>query len=247
MFRYSGSKYRLRRHLRPPPANVTTIVESLAGSAKYGCHYKPERLILYEKNRDVRELWEWLIKHATVERLHEIEAMRPKEKIDVRELALSKQEQTLMRLTCSGAYVGQLSSFVLYPQHSVNFKKIILALDWIKSSVKIGGDDFAQSLEHNGDPNVLFFVDPPYLKTAPNYIDKTSRKDLSNDLTTGEINAYVSEITSPVIFTYGSDAPEVFPDFNWDPPIETKVPRIRTGGTKIRLEHVYYGNWPGNS
>lgn len=65
MFYYYGRKKQLARRYKDPQYDV--IVEPFAGSAAYslyGDRWK-KRVILYEKDPKVAEIWEWLINEAT--------------------------------------------------------------------------------------------------------------------------------------------------------------------------------------
>lgn len=242
-FRYSGSKDILLDVLRSPPIGVREIVEPFAGSARYGIHYKPEKLHLYEVNTHVYELWNWLVTSATPQDLLDLEENRPWITKSVKELNLDKARETLMRLTCSGIYVGQLSSWVMYPQHTIDFSEIRDLLPWIQSHVNLCGNDFRQSIEHNGKDGIAYFIDPPYLGTTACYIDKSSGVDHDKVLTATEIAEFVCALSSPVIFTYGTDAPQTFPQFNWHRLKQKSVPRISSGGSSVRTEWVAYINF----
>lgn len=237
-WRYSGSKKRLLKYLPGPPLGTTTIVEPFAGSAAYGLHYQPKSLVLAEANTDVRELWEWVATTATEEDLRELEAKKPTEKIDIRTLGLPKPQETLMRLSISGAYVGQLSSFIAYPQHSFDLSGIAEVLSYVRRSVTIASD-FRDTEGIKG----LYFVDPPYLGTQGNYHDKSKKHDMTGDVSADELKSFIGKLQSPVLFTYGEGAPELFPDFDWKLAVLRKVPVLRGGGTRDRREWYCKVNW----
>jgi len=242
-FTYSGSKTILLPLLRQPPIGTKTIIEPFAGSARYGIYHQPSELHLYEANTDIHELWRWLINECTEDELTWLEDNRPLITKDVRELNLAKGPQTLMRLTASGLYVGQLSSWCLYQQHTVDFSLIKYLLPFIKNNVKLDGTDFRESIVHDGKKSVVFFIDPPYLGSTACYIDKTERIDHDKVLTVKEIGDFICALSSPVIFTYGDSAPEIFPQFNWTRLKFKSVPKTSTGGSKVRSEWVSYINY----
>jgi len=242
-FRYSGSKDELLGFLRNPPIGSNRIVEPFAGSARYGVYHQPDSLYLYEANTHMYELWKWLTTEATSEDLLELQSKRPIITRDVRELELPKAQETLMRLTCSGVYVGQLSSWVMYPQHRVDFSDIISVIHWLRDSVELCGNDFRQSAQHDSEDDVMYFIDPPYLGTTGCYIDKDEKVNHDKELTIEEIANFISSLKSPTIFTYGSDAPESFPMFEWHKLIEKSVPKIVSGGSRVRTEWVSYINF----
>ncbi len=248
MFRYSGSKKRQLKYLPPPPDGTHCIIEPFAGSAAYGLHYMPRRLLLMEKNEDVAALWNWLIREASDHDVEELELFlcakrKLGEKVDIRTFNLTKPQETLARLTSSGVYVGQLSSWIFYPQHSIDFSAIRGLLGYIKESVEVVGFDFGTMTAYYSQPGVMLFLDPPYFGTAANYQDKTAKKNLDKIDLRDRLTAALSENDLPTIFTYGEGAPEVYPTLNWTLACERKVPRIRTGGCVIRKEWVSLSNW----
>ena len=244
-FRYSGSKHELLEKIRHPPIGSRKIVEPFAGSARYGIYHCPEKLYLYEANTDIHELWRWLIDDASSEDLVELEKKRAIVTRNVRELNLDKARETLMRLTCTGVYVGQLCSWVMYPQHRVDFSQIADLIPWIKSNIVLGGTDFRDSIVHDDDDDVMYFIDPPYLGTSGCYIDKSTKINHDNVLSSEEIADFVCSIKSPTIFTYGTDAPETFPMFKWHRMMEKSVPRIKNanGTSRTRTEWAAYINF----
>ena len=239
-WRYSGSKKRLLKFLPSPPLGTKTIIEPFAGSAAYGLHYKPSQLVLAEANTDVRELWNWVATTATAKDLTELEAKKPTEKVDIRTLGLSKPQETLMRLSISGAYVGQLSSFIAYPQHSFDLSVLREVLPYLQRSVQRPVlDDYTKTARTNG----FYFVDPPYLKTQGNYIDKSAKEDMTGGVTADAIKGFLASLKGPWLFTYGEGAPEVFPEFQWHLAVIRKVPILRGGGTRDRREWYCKGGW----
>lgn len=237
VFRYSGSKRRLLKHL-PSPGFRSTIIEPFAGSLAYSFHYRPPSIIAAEANPLVRGLWEWLRVDATEQRLKDLERLKATVKVDARKWAknygLSEPEMTLLRLQTSGVYVGQLSSWVLYPQHKLNLKPLIEALPYLQKSLRPMLADFRQVLEERIDRNSFAFVDPPYLGTEANYKGEGDH----GSIVPAEVTAVVKSLAKrcPVLFTYGDGAQETFPDFVWKKAVTRKVPMIRTGGTRERTE-----------
>lgn len=226
LFRYSGSKSRLLKILPPPDSD--TIVEPFAGSAAYGAHYRPKRLVLAEKNPRLRALWNWLRSDATTDDLSDLERIQFEDKTDARALGLSLPQETLLRLTTSGAYVGQLSSWTLYRQHKVNFAPLREALPWLKSAVPEVAADFRDVVSEPG----FHFIDPPYLNTSANYVDPKEKCDA---VALVEVLAYAAKVRG--LLTYGDDAPDVMPSLEWTLGKTVLVPNLRRGGTKPRREH----------
>lgn len=227
-----------------PRPLASHIVEPFAGSAAYSTTFQPERVSLYEANTDVSDLWQWLITSATESDLLSLEKLRTPVKTDVRTFDLPSPQETLMRLTCASVMVGQLSSWLLYPQHRVDFSSLRVALPWIKSSVTVCGSDFREAARQQGS-DVVFFIDPPYLGTSGNYIDKTAKRNFG--ISPPDIADFVLTLECPAIFTYGDGASEMFPQFAWKALHTRRVPNIRAGGSVARTEHVAFVNWPHDS
>lgn len=245
IFRYSGNKTRLLKYLPPPPSSVKTIVEPFAGSMAYAMFHRPVRIVAAEVNPYVRGLWEWLRTTATVEMLNKIERAKPTEKIDLRLLGLSEPETTLIRLQISGAYVGQLSSFIAYPQHSLKLDKLKEALPYIRQAVAPLAKHYSDVVLRAIPDDAMMFIDPPYLGTSANY--KSKGKDH------GAINPRALEdfilngLTFPTLVTYGDGAAETFPRLPWQKVVDRKVPILRGGGTRLRTEYMALLRWPDES
>ena len=246
MFRYSGSKKRIIKHLPTPPLFTQHIVEPFAGSLAYSVHYAAAKVTAAEANPLVRGLWEYLRTDATPERLRWLEGVKPAEKTDAREIAkqfdLSEAETTLIRLQISGAYVGQLSSWVLYPQHRLNLSPLADLFPYIKRSLGPLAADFESITPEVFGERTLAFVDPPYLNTKANYKGKGTKKD-HGGLDPACVTSFVKRFKCPVLFTYGDGAQETFPDFEWRKAVVRKVPILRGGGTRDRTEWYALLNW----
>jgi site-specific DNA-adenine methylase len=239
MLRYSGSKRRLLKFLPGPPLGTTTIVEPFAGSLAYALHYQKPKIVAAEANPLVRDLWCWFRNRATEADFTRIESLKPKEKIDARVWAkqhdLGEPETTLVRLQISGAYVGQLSSFSLYPQHSLGLQEFRNRLSYIKRSLAPVRDDFRhpEILAATKEPNAFAFVDPPYLDTKANY--KSKGQD-HGSITPQEVEDFILGLSCPTLVTYGDGAQETFPRLTWTKAVTRKVPILRGGGTRERTE-----------
>ncbi len=209
----------------------------------YAFHYLPPRIAGADENPLVRGLWEWLRTEATPEKLSRLESLRAKEKVDARvwgvQQGLSEPEVTLLRLQTSGAYVGQLSSWVLYPQHSPNLGPLREALPLINRLAPMA-DDFRKVAGLCDDRGAFAFVDPPYLNTSGNY--KSQKKD-HGGLVPKEVEDFVLGLKCPVLVTYGDGAHETFPRLKWTKAMERKVPILRGGGTRLRTEWFSRLNW----
>lgn len=86
------------------------------------------------------------------------------------------------------------------------------------------------------------FIDPPYVKTSANYISQKNR-NIELDYRPEDTVELIGSLRSPIIFTYGTSAPETFPGYNWEVVKTVKVPNTRRGGTVERTEYVSYINF----
>lgn len=246
-FKYSGNKRRLVKLLPVPPRNTKHIVEPFAGSMAYGMnHVKHNGYLLgFETNTDIFNLWDWLSKSATRAEIKTLEMFLRAlpDKTDIPSLDIPPPHKTLARLTSAGVYTGQLSSRKHYAQHKINFDEIIASLERIQSHAKVFNQDFRESLCFGDRCDAMFFIDPPYLGTKANYIDKSKGRNLDQSVGPEDLIAFCSALSAPTIFTYGDGAVDMFPMFDWKVVVERKVPNIRRGGTVIRKEHVALLNW----
>lgn len=64
-FTYFGGKYRLAP--KYPAPRYDTIFEPFAGSAGYATRYPEKRVILCEKNEQIRAMWDWLTRASSYE------------------------------------------------------------------------------------------------------------------------------------------------------------------------------------
>lgn len=242
--RYSGSKARLLKHLPLLLPSTSTIVEPFAGSLAFALAHQPASIVAAEANPLVRELWEYLRSEATDERLAFLETLRPTEKVDAFEWAqryeLTAPETTLIRLQISGAYVGQLSSRVLYPQHTLSLKAERSLLSYIQRALKPVRTSFELCQDEDRE-GAVFFIDPPFLGTSANY--KAPGKDFGG-LDAKSLEDWVLSLKCPVLFTYGDGAQDTFPSLVWKKAVTRKVPILRGGGTKERTEWFALRNWP---
>lgn len=229
LFPYSGSKARILKYLPPLPAGVDTVCEPFAGSLAFSAQYRPSRVICADSSPLVRSVLRYLHTADPV-RLRWIEGL-PRNRETIAELAyregLTLDEQTLVRLFRSGAYKGQLGSRVLYPQHRVTLDHDTLA--WFRD---IRLDIETDFMYVSAPDDAFWFVDPPYLRTAPSY-----------DRGCGGMDA--ARVTNFVrgkrgIITYGNT--EDLPDFDWQVACVRKVPILRGGGTRDRTEYFAHLN-----
>ncbi len=242
-YKYSGSKTKLLPLLKAPkPFN--RIVEPYGGSAAFALN-NAGPAVIYDINTNVIDLWNFL-KTTTPERLQELEDLRslavsnhPDNKPDVRELGLSKGEETYLRINSSGVYVGQLNSWVLYKQWKLPVKKTSECLPRIREMDFVYGDAHTLYTEKDGD---IVFIDPPYIGTDAGY-KQNGKGGIEKNYNPQSTIDMISRLSCPIIFTYGDRAQQVFPNYKWEVLLKKKVPNIRRGGTVERTEHVCYINW----
>lgn len=240
MFRYSGSKKRLIKYLPMPPTGVSHIVEPFAGSLAYTLHYRPARATFAEANAIVRELLVWLATSANYEDLVNLDNKRASSKLDVRGLNLPRAQETLLRLQTSGAYVGQLSSWTLYPQHSPRCAEIWSDAAYLQTATEECYEDYAQTAVADGK-NTMFFIDPVYENTAGNYnVNNTGNK---TSLDYRMVEDFILSLRCPTCVTYGDGAHDTFPRLTWTKLCDRRVPILRGGGTKLRQEWIAVRNW----
>jgi hypothetical protein len=94
MFKYFGSKYRSSKYY--PAPRYPLIIEPFAGGAGYSSRYREHNVLLADIDREVIDLWQWLIAADP----NEIAAMPVTGLVtgqDIRTLGLSKGASELMR------------------------------------------------------------------------------------------------------------------------------------------------------
>lgn len=94
LFKWFGSKW-LSARLMPVPER-DTVIEPYAGSAGYSLRHASKRVILWEDNPLVRELWHWLTGPATPEAIREI-PLGVEPGTDIRTLGLTRGQELLLK------------------------------------------------------------------------------------------------------------------------------------------------------
>jgi len=242
LFRYSGNKAKLLPFYRTVPQGVKRVVEPYLGSGAFSLNCAVPA-IGYEVNKDLYALWTWL-KQATANDLHDLNDLvedhkKREEKPDVRDMKLDLGRQTYVRVNCTSIVVGQLSSWKVYPQHSLPFEETIKCLPKLRDIEVVHG----RGETHKPMKDDLLFVDPPYIGTVGNYVEKDGQQ-IEKGYDPKDTQKFLEEVSCPVIFTYGSNAKEIFPNYDWELVKTIKVPNMRKGGTTDRTEWVAYINFP---
>lgn len=241
-FRYSGNKGRMLKHYKKYPGRVDRVVEPYAGSMAFSVNFDLDvPCIGYEMNERICALWGWLI-NADEDYLRRWGAWVSEhvegQKIDVRKLELPLGQQTYLQLSICSVMVGQLSSWTVYPQHSVPLEKTIKCLDRVHSRITVHRGD---ANDYQPQSHDLLFIDPPYVGTYANYVSSKGKVDAEYD--PEDTMVLIDSTNNPIILTYGDSAPQVFPSYDWEVATVRKVPNIRRGGTVERTEYVAYINW----
>lgn len=241
LFRYSGNKSKLLGMYRGIPNGVKRVVEPYLGSGAFSIN-SGLPAIGYELNSDLVALWNWL-KTACAKDLHDLDALvrdwkSRQEKPDVRDMGLDLGRQTYVRVNACSVVVGQLSSWKVYPQHSLPIEETIKCLPALRQIEVVN----ARGETHKAQAGDLLFVDPPYVGTVGNYVQKGG-DEIEKAYNPQDTVDMLKGVSCPVIFTYGSNAREVFPQFDWELVKTVKVPNMRKGGTVDRTEWVSYLNF----
>jgi site-specific DNA-adenine methylase len=244
LFKYSGNKWKVldRLALKLPPHK--RLAELYLGSGAFLLSNKGPSIGI-DVNKNIIDLWNWL-KTVTPEYLRELEVLRqkhvnatPNGKPDVREMGLEPGAELYMRVNVTGVYVGQLSSWKVYPKWKLPVEKTIQDLDRVKEIEIVHGKAHVDYKEQDGD---IVFLDPPYAGTKANY-KQDAKVGIEESYKPQDTVDLISRLSCPVILTYGTDAKTVFPQYEWKEVLRKKVPLIRKGGTIERIEHVAYINW----
>lgn len=241
LFRYSGSKDRMLRHYpgKLVPDGSRRIVEPYLGSGSYSLACLQQdpnlRALGYDTSPDIVALWRWLQSDdaprdlVVLQRWYEAQT----EKVDIRTVPhLTPGMRLYLKVNVCGAYVGQLSSWSIYPQHRLPVDQTLSALTLAQRVDVIEGSGEA----HVPAPGDALFVDPPYVGTSGNYA-----KNGYNPEGTLSLLARCAHV--PVMFTYGDGAPALFPGLPWQVACVRKVPNLRRGGTVLRSEHYARMRW----
>ena len=243
LFRYSGGKSKLAGLYRLPDKPFDRIVEPYLGSGAFSLsHAHNVRALGYELNEDLYDMWMWL-KQTNEKELLELydyveDLKKQYEKPNLKQFPLANGPLTYLRVNVCSVMTGQLSSWSIYPQHKLPVKDTISCLPLLQNiEVTLGSGENFQNKEKD-----LVFIDPPYVNTTGNY-KSVKNKKLEKNYDPSNTVSLIDNLTCPVIFTYGTNAKEVFPQYEWEVVKEMKVPNIRKGGTVKRYEHVAYINY----
>lgn len=236
LFRYCGNKAKLLHLYRPVPCGVQRIIEPFLGSGAFMLNNDLPG-VGYEMNPRIVAMWRWL-KQASVNDLRDLADLVDRHKKDrpsVRDFNLGVGPETYVCVNVTGLVVGQLSSWTIYPQHSLPVEDTIRCLPRLRDIEVVHGDGH-QFVAQDGD---MLFVDPPYVATSANYAK------IAYD--PADTIRMIEACNCPTIFTYGTNAPDVFPQCEWRAIKSVRVPNMRRGGTVDRREMVTYFRFPASA
>lgn len=246
LFRYSGNKGRMLGLLPPPPPGTRRLVEPFLGSGAYSLAWIKADPTLgalgFDSDPRVIVLWKFLQSPSASETLLKLHTWweTTKQSIpaprveNVRDL-FGEGASLYFKINVCGVYAGQWSASQGYPQFALPTEKTLAALDFArKVQVQEGDWQTVRDLLKPGDAVLL---DPPYLGTRGNYLNETT-------FDPSKIEKEILSWEVPVLVTYGTGAPEIFPELPWELVQIRQVPNIRRGGTVSREEWVSRIRWP---
>lgn len=247
LFRYSGNKSNLLRSYRdlaefPVPSGVRRLVEPYLGSGAFSLKALqagvPSALGL-DIDPNVIGLWQWLQQPGVEDELDALQEWYnlQTEKLDIRKVEeLSEGQRLYLKINVCGAYVGQWSSWSIYPlQHRLPTPETLKWLLWARK-VEVRQAPASEYEPQEGD---AVFIDPPYVGTSGNYGKFPYDPDETIELVDRCVEAGV-----PVLCAYGDRATELFPDWDWEQAAVRLVPNLRHGGTVERREYLARIGWP---
>jgi len=195
-FKQFGSKWSAAK-LYPSP-RYPTIVEPFAGGAGYSCMHSAHDVVLYDTDRNIAALWQWLIGHATEDAIREI-PLGLAEGTDIRETGLAPGQQLLLKHWQRTNNVGEcwtISSWGSKPgQWTASTRARIADQIGAIKHWRFGPPDYSVA--------ATYFVDPPYQN---NYAYRQPAMDFER------LGRWVQAILQgQVIVCEGGDAPSWLP------------------------------------
>jgi hypothetical protein len=227
----------------PVPHGTTRIVEPFLGSGAFTLFALEQRAVSeglgFDLDPNVITLWEWLQAPDAEDALRDLASWYAGQtnKLDIREADLSEGARLYLKINVCGAYVGQWSSWSIYPeQHRLPLSDTLRWLKWARRVEVKGGGALAYE-PREGD---AVFLDPPYLGTQGNYAEEAS----FDPSVAREVVRRCRSARVPLLFAYGDGASQVYPDLPWEEVCIRQVPNLRLGGTVERREYLALVGWP---
>ena len=151
MFYYYGRKKQIAKHYPTPSFN--TIIEPFAGAAAYsmyGDNWK-KSVVLVEKDKEVADIWNWLINDATVDEIKRLPDLKIGEK--------SSEFLHIVHAATKMAFAYKTIKVTAVLERNWEISRRIFAenLYKIKHWQIINGD-----YSNAPDVEATWFVDPPY-------------------------------------------------------------------------------------
>lgn len=94
LFKWFGSKWQSAKRYPKPLHSI--IIEPFAGGAGYSLNYTSSRVIIFEEDPNVANLWKWLIDSATETEIKDIPVNLPVG-LDIRSLGLNQGQELLLK------------------------------------------------------------------------------------------------------------------------------------------------------
>lgn len=166
-FSYYGSKWTIID--KYPKPNTDTIIEPFAGSAQYATRYPSKKVILYDLDENIYQIWRYLIS------VSEKEIMDMNLSFDHIEESKLIQEQKIL----VGFWIAQGGATPAKTRTKRSIENGILWKERICSQLKHirHWEVYNTSYEQIEDHNASWFIDPPYKEKGYRY--KKSSKDIN--------------------------------------------------------------------
>ncbi len=161
MFNYYGSKGRLAPMYPSPRYGL--IVEPFGGSARYSLHHWRKDVLIYEKDRDLCELWWWL-QGASAGDVMGLPVLMAGMRVS--SLGLDNGPLLLLRMLAGqGSHCGcDLVSKWAADRYDVNIQRIARSLSRVRHWRIVHGDGMDAP-----DVECTWFIDPPYVRGGESY------------------------------------------------------------------------------
>jgi len=163
LFKWFGSKWLSSKTLPPPRHDI--VCEPYAGGAGYSLRYSDRQVMLCESDKNIAELWTWLIRDATDRIVRDIPIDVPVG-TDIQTLGLSRGQALLMKMWQRTNNVGNcwtISPWGNKPgQWTANTRaRVADQIGAVKHWRFCDGLDGTAMIRYL-DCDATWFIDPPY-------------------------------------------------------------------------------------